>query len=157
MPRQTKVNSLDSDRPSDDSGQGERRRMTGSLASVVHDITELLELQTRLFAADAKAAVRESIVPLILLVVSVCMLLGAMPVMLMGVAGALVEQTELTHTTSLFVASGAGVGVALAVLAVAGWRLRKGVQHLEGSLEELKQNVNWIKQVLKREDPSSRR
>ena len=156
MAGQTQMNPTMTDEPSGKGSHREPRRMAGNVAGVIHDVTELIELQARLFAADTKAAVRDSVPPLVLMVTAVCILLGAMPVLLLGVAEVLAVQVELSRTVSLFVAAGMGVGVALLVLAIAWWRLRRGISHLDGSLEELERNVAWIKQVLKNEGPPPR-
>ena len=155
MAGQTKMNPSQTEDPSGQGSHRQSRRMAGNVAGVIHDVTELIELQARLFAADIKAAVRESILPLVLMVTAVCILLGAMPVLLLGVAEVLAAQVEWSRTVSLLVAAGMGVGVALLVLVIAWWRLRRGISHLDGSLEELERNVAWIKQVLKNEGPAT--
>ncbi len=155
MSSQAQINQPPID-PSGRNGRDKSRRLTGNVAGVIHDITELLELQVKLFAADTRSALRNSMLAVVLIVLAVCTLLGAMPVALMAVAEILVEQAQLSHIEALLVASGAGIGVAVVVLAIAWWRLRRGLQHLHGSFEELDRNVAWIKHVLKNGEPRSR-
>ena len=148
MPRQAKINEA-ADNTARLGATTERSDShESSLAGVLHDITELADLQAKLFVVDAKDAVQRSILSIALVVTAVCLLLGAIPIVLMALAAVLADQFELTRTQSLFAAAGSSVAVAALFLGLAWWRLRQGMQRFEGSIDELGRNVAWVKHVL---------
>lgn len=121
----------------------------GNATQVVRDMTELAELQTKLLAADISALKRKSTLPVILLVIALCVLLGAVPVVLFGVAELLVQQAEFPRVWAYMTSAGGGFLTALILSLVAWLRLRSGFAELENSRRELSQNINWIKTTLK--------
>lgn len=121
----------------------------GNAADVMHDVTELAELQAKLLATDVNTMKRRVTIPIVLLVVAVSVLLGLIPVALLGVAELFVVYAELSRVGALFAAAGCGAGVTL-VLAIIAWiKLKSSFTALENSRQELQRNIAWIKTTLK--------
>lgn len=128
---------------------GSSRALVGNAAEVLHDITELAELQVRLLAADVKSIGYRSWMPLGSLTLGLCMLLGLIPVVLMAIAELLIEFAELSRATALLSVGGLGLLFA-GMLIVVGWRtMRKRLCEIENTTTELKRNISWIKKTLK--------
>ena len=131
--------------------------ITSSVADVLHDVTELAELQARLFASDLLKAKRRSILGVVCFAVGGCLLLGLIPVFLMGAAELLTQSTDIKSASALLMVAGCALLAAAATSAV-GWIQFKGVlAELENSKIELKQNINWIKRTLKQGGCSGKR
>lgn len=133
-------------RPSD---RNPVKSVFGNASQVVHDITELAELQAKLFAADLHATKKRAILPIVILVISVCLLLGVVPVALLGVAELLVQYGELARSTAVLLAAAAGLIIAGVMAVIAGLRLKNGLSELSRSKRELSRNIEWIKTSLK--------
>lgn len=148
MYRQTSMNGSHRD------GRVDAPASTASVVSnatdILHDVTELAELQIKLFAADIKATSRQSAKHIAVLVLGASGLLGVMPVLLMGVAALLVEEYDLSPAQSLLTSAVGGFGVAGVVIFVGWLGLRRGLAQLNNSNEELARNLAWVKKTLKR-------
>ena len=125
------------------------RAVMGNVTDVMHDITHLLELQAKLFATDSKAATRRALLPIVAMVVGVCVLLGCVPVGLLAAAEVVQIEAGLSRPLSLVCAAGAGLILAVALLAVGWWRLRRGFHEFDRSRNELLRNIAWVKQTLR--------
>jgi hypothetical protein len=122
--------------------------VTGNVAGVIRDVVELGELQIRLLVRDTKSVVRQSVIPVILMVAAASMLLGAIPIALLGLAEALEVSAGLSRLVSLLIAAGVGAILAVILYYLGRWQLRKSIQQLDSSREELAQNAAWLKQVI---------
>ena len=80
---------------------------TGGVRHLLADITELAELQVRLVAGDAKGLADSMVKPAILGVIGLVIMLGAVPVLLLAVANALVEQFAWSLVMAQLTAAGA--------------------------------------------------
>lgn len=124
--------------------------VAASFSGLAHDAIELAELQAQLLAMDAKAASRAARTSAVLGVVATCLLLGAVPVMLLAVG----ETFAALFGWARWVAMSAAAVLGLALSAAAGvgawFRLRTGLASFKRSREELRYNVAWIKTNLKR-------
>jgi hypothetical protein len=131
--------------------------VSGSVASAVHDVLELAELQARLFVANLRAVGRKAWLPLMALIGGLCLVLGITPVLLFAVAEAIQAHTEVTAVPAYLL-----TGVAAAVLAIglviAGLlRLRSSLAELQQSAQELSANLACIRQSLKTSPPNCQR
>jgi len=129
-------------------GRARQESVSHDFATVLHDITELSELQVRLAVLDAKSAIRKLIVPLILGVVAVVLLLASLPILLMSIAHAM-ALTGMALVWCYLLSFGIGV-VVCAVLGFTAYTLAKrGLSVFRRSSEQLKRNVQWLKATLK--------
>jgi hypothetical protein len=122
--------------------------MTGNVAGIIRDVVELIELQGRLLVRDSKSVARQSVVPIIVLVAAACMMLGSIPIALLCLAEVLQVQGGLTRTLALLIATGVALALSLLLYTLGRWRLRKSLEQLDSSRQELAHNTAWFKQVL---------
>jgi hypothetical protein len=127
------------------------RHAEGVLTNVsefVGDFSTLAELQIKLTEVDAKEALQRASMPTVGLVIVTAVLMGTLPVLLIGLGFVL--------ATALGISQGAGlliVGLIVAALAaVLGWfalaAFLKSFESFRRSREEFVRNVNWIRTVL---------
>jgi hypothetical protein len=120
---------------------------------LVHDAVELAELQLQLFAADGREMARKSAPPVLTMVAGVTVAMSALPLLLVGLAYALVELAGFPVWLAMF--SSAVVGFVLggvAVLIGIRW-LRPQLEIWRRSAGELKDNVAFLKGELQRSSP----
>jgi len=129
--------------------------MTRNVSELASDVASLAELQTRLLVVDAKESVRRLIPPVVLGALGLALLLGSIPVLLMGVAQLLVY-AGLGPAASLFIAFAIGALIAGLSLLAAWLLLRDSFSTFERSREEFQKNLAWIKDALKQGDRNSR-
>ena len=146
MSRQTSLNGLGS-RPSAHSDS--ERSVVGNAAGVMHDITELLELQTKLLASDSKAVVRRAVLPVVLVGVGLAVLLGSTPIALESLAEYFFHLFAWHRSLAFLAAASCGLIFSVLLLGMAWWRFRHVFDELNNSREELTRNISWIKQSLK--------
>lgn len=124
------------------------RAISRNVSDFAHDISTLADLQWQLASVDLKQALRKLTLPAILLVAAIGLILGAIPVMFLGVGYLLVEYTELSVGWACLVAALGGLIVAGLFAAIGYVRLTHSFDVLHRSREELARNFNWIKSVL---------
>jgi uncharacterized membrane protein YqjE len=114
-----------------------------------HDLTTLTELQVRLLAVDVRDAKQKSGAAAALLLGGAVLMLGCIPVLLLGLAQLLIEFAQ-------WPASGAYACVAVAALIIggavgyAGWnKLMSAAGTLGRSRAELLETLQWIKKALR--------
>ena len=122
--------------------------VVGNLADFGGNVATLAELQAKLAASELKICVRRVLIPVALTAVGFVLMLGSMPVALLGVAEWVAVAFGLTRAVSLLVTAGAAVGLAIVLAVVAYARLVRGPQCFQYSSEELSRNIAWIKTVL---------
>lgn len=123
------------------------RRGVGDLA---HDVTTLVELQAQLFSLEMKQAFRRLVSPAVLLVLGTVFLLAALPVLLAAFAMFLIEVANLSQIPAYLIAAGAGLLLGAFALAVAALQIRNLSSIFDRSQNELKENLHWVKHLLKR-------
>ena len=125
-----------------------RRALTGNVAEVVRDVTELAELQVRLLAADSRSAVRRAAPPLLACAGGIGLGLGSLPVALMALGYVLHEQLGWSLPVSFATVAGGALMIASA-LVTAGWgSIGRSVHELDRSRNELAQNIAWVKRAV---------
>ncbi|WP_435008155.1 phage holin family protein [Tundrisphaera lichenicola] len=122
--------------------------LVGNIAEFGNDVATLAELQAKLTALDAKQCVSRATIPLIVVVTSAVLVLGSIPVFLIGLADLIASGTKLSPEMARLI-----VGLATILLAAlaAVFALRLSLRSLESfrrSNEELARNLSWIRTVL---------
>lgn len=125
-----------------------KANMKGHLGDLGSDFISLSELQLELLTVDARDAMRESFLPSLLMILGVGLVVGACPVLLLGMSWYLSETTSLSLTGSLLSVALVGILAALALFYFAWKGLRKSIGLLKRSQTELRSNIQWIKKVL---------
>ncbi len=141
MPDQTKMNGHPA-KESPAAGVGQ------NLTGLAHDLIALIELQCQLVAVDLRAAKRQSLIPIVMIAGAALLALGTMPVILLGIGWALVNQLGFSFGAAF-------ASVCLSALVVAwgtghwGWTKLKSTCHvLRRSQQELTENVQSVKRAL---------
>jgi hypothetical protein len=81
--------------------------------------------------------------------VSICLLLGTIPVALFSLAYLFVEQLEWSQALALAIAALVGLALAAIVGGTAWAIVRAGLVSLERSREEFSRNIDWLKTALR--------
>ena len=130
--------------------------LQSSTRMLVRDTVELAELQLQLFAADGREMARKSAPPVLTVVAGVTIAMSALPMLLVGLAYALVELAGFPVWVAML--SSAVVGFLIGGVAViVGLRwLRPQLEIWRRSADELKENVEFLKGSLNRTTPDDR-
>jgi hypothetical protein len=111
-----------------------------------HDVVTLIRLQFELFTADVREAGRRLRAPGLLLVCAGVLALGTVPVVLLGLAAGL-ELLGLPPALALGSVGLGGLTIAVVVAIYAWQRFRVAAAVLERSREELRSNVESLKEL----------
>ena len=137
--------------PRDGSAASAALGIKRGLGDAVRDIVELTGLQAELFKADARESARRLVTPVVLLSAAGVVGLSTAPLALLLVADVLVEAASSPPWLALLIAVILG-SVATAATAWAGWSmLRKPFGAFQRSLDELRCNIEWLKQTVARQ------
>lgn len=127
-----------------------QRAVARNTAELMADAITLAELQGRLLAVDIESGIWK-VVPLAFTFLGgIVLAASCLPIALAAAALALVEYAAFKPPLAFALSFLGGGLVALALLAAAVWQLRSGLGLLERSHAEWKQNLKWLKGMLKR-------
>jgi len=131
--------------------------LKSSTRLLVHDAVELAELQLQLFAADGREMARKSAPPLLTMVAGVMVAMSGLPLLLVGLAYALVELAGFPVWLAMLLSAVTGMAIGgSAVLVGIKW-LRPQLEIWRRSAGELKDNVAFLKEELRRTTPDDRK
>lgn len=126
-----------------------------NLAGLTHDLMTLGELQCQLIGVDLREVLSKSIVPAMVIVGSILLGLGTMPVILLGIGWSLVNLAGFSIGVTFLIVS----LIALILAASATWwgltRLIHALGTLQRSQSELAENLRWVKRALLQQDTRS--
>ncbi len=123
------------------------RGFFGQAGEVASSAIELAELQLKLVKADAAKAVTQSVVPMIMVSLSIGLSFASLLLLLFGVAHGIEYAFELPTFAAQLIVGGAGIVIALCVVAVARSRLKQKSSPFQRSSDELAQNISWLKTI----------
>jgi uncharacterized membrane protein YqjE len=123
-------------------------RLVGGIAEFGNDIATLIELQYKLATIDLKESLRKALIPLLLMAVGVVFILGALPVLLSGVAELLAAALRIRIGWALLMTSATTIVLAGAILAICASRLPECFAGFRRSREEFTRNLAWLRTVL---------
>jgi hypothetical protein len=129
--------------PSRDTG-GE----TGGVRRVIADVAELAELQARLLASDAKCLTRSIYRPVVMGAISVTVLLGTLPILLLACAGFLVENWQWSVVSARLIVAGIAIFIAGILGASAMRAMRACGPPLRNSAGEFEKNMDTLREML---------
>jgi hypothetical protein len=124
------------------------QRVVGGITGFGSDIATLAELQAQLAVTDLKESLQKGLLPLGLVLVGVICVTGALPVLLMGVAGLLAAALKISLAWAMLMTGGVVLTVALVVVAVSASKIGPSFSSFRRSREELTRNLAWIRTVL---------
>lgn len=123
---------------------------------LVRDAIELAELQLQLFAADGRDTARKSAPPVLTVVAGVTIFMSALPLLLVGLAYALVELVGFPIWLAMFSSAVTGFVIGgVAVFVGLRW-LRPQLEIWRRSAGELKENIAFLKGELRGTAPDDR-
>lgn len=136
------------DQASVKSGDGRSNGVVGSVAELGNDVATLAELQAQLAALDFKESAELAVLPLGVVAAGLAVLLGSIPVLLLGVATLLESWLKMNGGWAMVLVAAVVMLLAGAAVVVAGRKLPRCFQSFRRSREELFRNLFWIRTVL---------
>jgi uncharacterized membrane protein YqjE len=130
-------------------GVGPGRVLGRSVSHLGSDIITLVELQTALFQVDLRDWSRGMVKAAIALVAALAFLLASTPILFISLGYVINETTELSLSASMLIAAACGLLVAGVSAVIGVWMLKRDQSVFHRFKGELKQNVDWLKQMLK--------
>ncbi len=124
------------------------RAIGRNVSGFAHDLSALADLQFRLLSLDLKQALSRLTMPVVLAVSAAALLLGCLPVLLLGLGWLLVEYADWMVSWSFLLVAGCAILLAGAMLGLAYSRVRHSFDTLNRSRDEFVRNVNWLKSVM---------
>ena len=115
------------------------------LISFVHDVWALAALHGQLFAADCRAAAARMASPLAFIVVSLLVLAGALPLVVVGICLLAADWLQLSIAPVLLTAAGILCVLAAIGCIVASRQLRAAFREFDRTRAELNDNAEWLK------------
>jgi uncharacterized membrane protein YqjE len=131
-------------------GRGKPAGVGRSVSGLAHDVITLAELQAQLLAVDLRDSRSRAALPVALLISGVLLALGTVPVLLLGIGWLLVMHAGWTEGTAFLTVGGSAIVLAAAITWIGSQRLRSAITVLTRSCQELSENIQWLKQTLKR-------
>jgi hypothetical protein len=115
---------------------------------LVRDAVELAELQLELFAADGREMARKSTPPLLLAAAGVTIAMSGLPLLLVGLAYALVEKAGFSVWLAMLCSAMTGIVVGAAAVVIGLKWLRPQLEIWRRSAAELRENVDFLKRSI---------
>lgn len=122
------------------------------LGGLLHDVATLGELQIELLKIDAGSASRRAIVPAGLIGAGVIFALSVIPLVLLAVAQVLRDQAGWPPALATLTAALIGILIAVVCGGLGYLGLKRVMEPLARSRDELSRNVAWLKTALQRQD-----
>jgi uncharacterized membrane protein YqjE len=135
--------------------RSEQPGVANSVSELTHNAIELAELQAKLFSLDVKETSQNTGISIGLVICSVCILLGSVPVLLIALALALHELLDWSPAVSYAVAALIGILISVGIAAAAWTQFRRGIATMKRSREELSRNIAWLKSNLRNRGQAS--
>jgi hypothetical protein len=129
--------------------------VASSFSELTHNAIELAELQAQLFSLDVKETSQSAGISIALVVGSVCVLLGTVPVALIAIAQVFVEKLQWSQSAGYGMAALIGTIASAGVGAAAYTRFSSGIATMKRSREEFNRNIAWLKSNLRNRSQAS--
>jgi len=120
----------------------------GNVANLATDLISLTELQAKLAILDLQETTAQAVTPAAVLVGGACLVLGTIPVALLGFSGLLAKGAGISLEAAMLL-------ISLLALAAAGlcvWfgysRILTAMRVLDRSRQEFQANLQWIKKAI---------
>jgi len=123
-------------------------RVVGGIAEFGNDIMTLAELQVQLARYDLRECLGRALIPLGLVAAGLVVLLGTVPVTLLGVAALLATVLKISSGAAMLLTAVVVLILALIVMTVAVLRLIPSFNSFRRSQEEFSRNLAWIRTVV---------
>ena len=121
---------------------------------LANDILKLADLQLQLFAADGREMGREAAPKLVAVIAGLTIAMSSLPLLLVGLAYTLVELAGFTIWLAMLCSAVTGLIIGGITVLIAVQRLKPVTEIWKRSTVDLKENVDFLKEPLKRPNPS---
>lgn len=142
MPRQAELNGHDT-------GQATVSEVTSHFSGLAYDLITLTELQARLMYIDVRETSKRSAGSAVFLASMLVFCICSIPIVLLGLSELLVEFAGWHRAWAYLVVGGAAGAAATAAGIVAAQRLRKVGSVFARSHEELQENLEFVKSLVR--------
>ena len=127
-----------------------KRGVADSFSDVIGDVATLAELQFDLLKLDCAESRRQIALPITAIVTGLLFAAGLFPALLLLISAAIYEFAELPLTASIGIASAIGLFISGVTVFLGLRGVRKALVTFKRSSEELRRNVEWMKNLKKR-------
>jgi hypothetical protein len=124
--------------------------LQASTRMLVYDIVALADLQLQLFRADGREMARHAAPKLVLAAAGVVIAASSLPLLMVGLAYALVELAEFPIWAAMLTSAVIGIIIGAVAVVVGIKRLQPLSGIWQRSTGELRENVEFLKETLKR-------
>jgi Putative Actinobacterial Holin-X, holin superfamily III len=118
------------------------------VAEFVDDLASLAELQAKLAALDFRDARRKSAIPVVLTVAGFALMVGSVPVALLGAGGLLASALKIHQGWAMLLTAGAATALGGLVAVLGGRRVSHSFDSFRRSRKQLTLNLSWVRSVL---------
>jgi uncharacterized membrane protein YqjE len=129
----------------------------GNVANLASDLVSLAELQAKLAALDLRETGARSLIPAAVLTAGLCLLLGTVPVVLLGLAGALADTGSFSLVAAQLIVAVVAIGTSAACIWFGYQKIVASLNVLNRSREEFEANLRWIKKAIQQSSWKSSR
>lgn len=119
-----------------------------NVANLAYDLVSLSELQAKLLFLDLQEGSAKAATPTALLAGGICMVLGSLPVVLLGLGGVLATWTSLSTPIAWLIVAGVALLTGIIAIRLAVIQLKQASLILTRSRSELNETIVWIKKVI---------
>lgn len=119
-------------------------------ANLLHNVVCLAQLQLRLMAVDLKQVGARLTAPIAALGIGLLLAVGSIPVALIGIAFLLTDLAHLSRVAAVWITFGVAIVIGLALVGCSVWWFRRLPHVFDSSRDELAQNVERVKEMLRR-------
>lgn len=123
---------------------------------LANDILTLADLQLQLFAADGREMGRRAAPKLVAAIAGLTIAMSSLPLFLVGLAYTLVELAGFPIWLAMLCSAVAGIIIGGATAIIAVRRLKPVMKIWKRSAVDLRENVDFLKETLKRPTPEAR-
>jgi hypothetical protein len=125
---------------------GDLRSSAGAFASV---LLELAELQGKLFRAELKSAMQQSIGSAVAIVLSLSCLLGSLPVIFLGLSSAIAYCCGIEAWSAQLLVGGSISLISVLIAAISVRKVTQVSRQFKRSADELSNNIEWTKKAFR--------
>lgn len=122
---------------------------------LVRDVLALADLQLQLFAADGREMARKATPRLVAAVAGLVIAMSGLPLLLVGLAYALVEVAGFPVWLAMLCGAVTGIIIGGVTALIALQRLKPLMDIWKRSAVDLRENVDFLKETLKRPTPEN--
>jgi uncharacterized membrane protein YqjE len=123
-------------------------RVVGGITEFGNDVVNLVELQAKLALLDLKDCASQVAKPLALVAGGLSLILGTIPVLLLGVAALVATALNISNGWAQILTGGIVLITSAIIVGVAAMRIVPSFSSFRRSSEEFQRNAAWLRTIL---------